>query len=660
MKNLESNQSNDPERKEKLTRFALGEIDAALIGETTEAELEEICVLQEMSRELEGYFEAESVPRAEQFPKVSSSQKILRFAPLAVAACVTLLAVLNLPRLMTYEEEFVQDDLIASSGREGKEIVDEQSVDLEAVLFEVEEKLFDYFEPSPNSQALHAALPRTSEMMTANVNHYRVRSAMREIGKVLRLPLDVVEHFNTSQYDSITERGFVSPTNEPFSTFSIDVDTAGYAQFRSSIEHSHLSQGFRIEELLNYFDYDYPRPESLDEPFSVSTELSKAPWAAEHQIMQIGIQGYEVPWEERPLNNLVFLLDVSGSMSAENKLSLVKKSLQTLVQRLGKQDRVAIVTYAGASGLALPSTTADNHETINFALDRLNAGGSTNGGRGIELAYATAEKHFIEGGNNRVILCTDGDFNVGVTSRVELVELIERKAESNIFLTICGFGVGNYHDGTMEELSNKGNGNYAYIDSPKEAERVFGNNITGTLLTIAKDVKIQVEFNPQVVAGYRLIGYENRALNAGEFNDDTKDAGEIGSGHSVTALYEIIPVGIESAKLPSVDSFKYQTTQSGGDVEEIGMVKVRYKEPDGDTSSLIRKPVLNQASEPSTDLQFASAVAELGHLLRGSEHIESLSWERVIRTAKTNLGEDPHGYRAEFVELARKAKALSE
>jgi secreted protein with Ig-like and vWFA domain len=356
------------------------------------------------------------------------------------------------------------------------------------------------------------------------------------------------------------ENSFASPLAEPLSTFSIDVDTASYANVRRMLNNGWLppAGAVRIEEMLNYFSYNYAPPADKGAPFAAHIAAASAPWAPEHQIVRIALKGYEVPWEERPASNLVFLVDVSGSMSSPDKLPLVKEGLRMLVGRLDARDSVAIVTYAGYEELALPSTTANNRETILHAIDRLGAGGSTNGAGGISMAYEQAKEHYLEKGLNRVILCTDGDFNVGVTSRSDLVDLITEEAKSGVFLSIFSFGTGNLQDSTMEQLADKGNGNYGYVDSESEARRVFVRNVSGNLITIAKDVKIQVEFNPAYVQAYRLIGYENRKLEAQDFNDDRKDAGEIGAGHSVTALYEVIPVGAKWEEPASVDALKYQ------------------------------------------------------------------------------------------------------
>lgn len=472
-------------------------------------------------------------------------------------------------------------------------------------------------------------------------------------------------------YDALVDNAYASPLDEPLSTFSIDVDTASYANVRRYIERGMLppAGAVRIEELVNYFPYDYEAPaKDAEHPFNVHVETAAAPWNPKHRLMKVGLKGYEVPWSERPAANLVFLIDVSGSMSGQNKLPLVKDALRMLVERLDKRDRVAVVVYAGASGLALPSTTADNTETILHALDHLHSGGSTNGGAGIELAYTVARKHFIEGANNRVVLCTDGDFNVGTTNRSSLVDLIEAKAKQGVFLSILGFGMGNYKDDVMEELSNKGNGNYAYIDSKREARKVLVEQAGGTLLTIAKDVKIQVEFNPSQVRAYRLIGYANRMLEAKDFNDDTKDAGEIGAGHTVTAFYEIIPHGTdEEVNVPSVDPLKYQPEKSMPILvdgsSEMATVKLRYKQPDADTSTLLQTVVTDSQksfAQASEDFRFASAVAGFGMILRESEHKGGATLRQMQVIAREALGEDPQGHRVDFASLLNKVAQLKQ
>lgn len=472
--------------------------------------------------------------------------------------------------------------------------------------------------------------------------------------------------FHTESYDHIEDNGFKSVIDHPLSTFAIDVDRASYSNTRRFLSAYQLppKDAVRIEELINYFDYDYPDPDA-DAPFSVSFEQTKCPWTPEHDLVRIGLEGRDIANDARPPSNLVFLLDVSGSMEPENKLPLVKRSMKMLTAQLGASDRIAIVVYAGASGLALDTTPGNRKRDILRALDRLRAGGSTNGGEGLELAYELAERELIDGGVNRVILATDGDFNVGVTNRGDLVRLIEDCAKKRIFLSVLGFGMGNYKDATLEELADKGNGNYAYIDSFREARKVLVREMAGTLVTIAKDVKIQAEFNPIRVKAYRLIGYENRLLAKEDFNDDEKDAGEIGAGHRVTALYEVVPAG-SSKELPTVDELKYQRPVALSDQassRELVTVKLRYKEPDGDVSKLMSFTFVDGATSdrarPSDDLEFASSVAAFGMLLRDSPHRGNADWDFVKRLAKAGIGADANGYRREFIELVELAKEVS-
>ncbi|HEX8287129.1 MAG TPA: VWA domain-containing protein [Pyrinomonadaceae bacterium] len=462
------------------------------------------------------------------------------------------------------------------------------------------------------------------------------------------------------RYAKIDENPFLESSRAPLSTFSIDVDTASYANVRRFLNNNQLppKDAVRIEELINYFEYDYPQPIG-DLPFSVNTDVASAPWNAKHKIVQIGLQGKKVSLDNVPPSNLVFLIDVSGSMDEPDKLPLLKDSLRILVNQLSAKDRVAIVVYAGSSGLVLPST--NNKSEILNALNDLEAGGSTNGGQGIQLAYKTALDNFIQNGNNRVILATDGDFNVGLSSDEELVNLIENKRRSGIFLSVLGFGTGNTNDSMMEKLADKGNGNYAYIDSADEARKALGQQVAGTLYTIAKDVKIQVEFNPRKVAGYRLIGYENRLLADRDFNDDKKDAGEIGAGHSVTALYEIVPAGekVENNGIELKYS-KYEPSKTNFN-DEIMTVKLRYKEPNGTESKLLSVGVLDNnkmIDSASENLRFASAVAEFGLLLRNSRYKSAASFSNVNSLAQDSLGEDFKDYRSEFLTLVEKAQSL--
>jgi Ca-activated chloride channel family protein len=471
------------------------------------------------------------------------------------------------------------------------------------------------------------------------------------------------EPINTEEYGRIFENSYRAAKREPLSTFSIDVDAASYANARRFLSEGQIppKDAVHIEEFVNYFRYDYPAPKT-DEPFSITAELARCPWQPEHHLMLVGLKGREVETKKLPPANLVFLVDTSGSMEDPQKLPLLKQSFRMLVEQLRPQDRVSIVTYAGSAGLVLPATSGGKKAKILEALERLHAGGSTAGGEGIQLAYETARKHFLKNGNNRVILATDGDFNVGVSSEGELVRLIEKEREAGVFLTVLGFGTGNYKDSKMEKLADTGNGNYAYVDSPLEARRVLVQQMGGTLLTIAKDVKIQVEFNPAKVKGYRLIGYENRLLTAEQFNDDKKDAGELGAGHTVTALYEIVPPEATTT-IPSVDPLKYQpnAAASSSASREWATVKLRYKEPQGKTSRLLAQTVttapesFDQASET---LRFASSAAGFAMLLRDSEFKGTLTYDLVRTMAKPSISFDPDGWRAEFVSLVEKARML--
>lgn len=475
------------------------------------------------------------------------------------------------------------------------------------------------------------------------------------------------EEFNTEDYDHINENKFLKVKDNPLSTFSIDVDAASYSNVRRFLNQGQLPPegAVRIEEMINYFHYEYPQPRNSD-PFSITTEISVAPWNKDHKLVLIGMQGKKIPTENLPASNLVFLIDVSGSMDAPNKLSLVKSSMKMLVDQLRDEDRVAIVVYAGAAGLVLKPTSGAEKTRIKDAIDNLEAGGSTAGGAGIKLAYKTARENLVKGGNNRVILCTDGDFNVGESSDDAMERLIEQERKSGVFLTVLGYGMGNYKDNKMQKLADKGNGNHAYIDGISEAKKVLVNEFGGTLFTIAKDVKLQIEFNPAKVQGYRLIGYENRMLAKEDFNDDKKDAGELGSGHTVTALYEVIPVGVKSEFLKGVDPLKYQeevkplskTSHAG----EILTVKFRYKAPDGEVSKLIEHAVKDEQvsiAKTSDNFRFAASVAEFGMLLRKSEFKANASYENVVRMARKAKGEDEEGYRAEFIRLAESAGMLA-
>jgi Ca-activated chloride channel homolog len=470
---------------------------------------------------------------------------------------------------------------------------------------------------------------------------------------------------NTEAYDRIVENPFHRTVHEQLSTFSIDVDTASYANVRRFLTQNVLppKDAVRIEEMLNYFAYhDAPPSKSSEHPFAVHVEVADCPWNAEHRLARIGIAAKPIDQAQRPPSNLVFLVDVSGSMQQPNKLPLVQWSLQRLVEQLGENDQVAMVVYAGASGLVLPSTSCLHKAEIMSAIDQLRAGGSTNGGAGIQLAYDVATQHFIKNGTNRVILATDGDFNVGISNQGDLIRLIEAKAKSGFFLSVLGYGMGNIKDTNLEKIADKGNGHYAYIDSPREAYKVLVEEMGSTLVTVAKDVKIQVEFNPTKVGAFRLIGYENRIMAHRDFNDDTKDAGEIGAGHHVTALYELVPAGKEG-ELQGVDPLKYtKPSSSKSPSNESFTVKLRYKRPDGDNSRPLEYGVVDEGhsfAQASDDLKFASAVAGFGMLLRDAADKGSMTYPGVLEIAESTLAKDASGYRQEFVAAVRQAKALS-
>jgi len=473
------------------------------------------------------------------------------------------------------------------------------------------------------------------------------------------------------KFEPIEENNYIAVADQPLSTFSIDVDTASYSKIRS-----YLSQfgslpprdAVRVEELVNYFTYDYATPTD-EHPFAANVEVASCPWNPTHRLVRVGIKGKEVDTEDRPASNLVILLDVSGSMNNANKLPLLKKGMKMLVDQLGENDKVSIVVYAGAAGMVLEPTYGYEKAKILAALDRLQAGGSTNGGQGIKLAYKTATENFIQGGTNRVILCTDGDFNVGETSTGGLVGMAAAQAKKNIYLSVMGFGIGNHNDSMLEQLSNKANGNYSFIDNEKEAKKVLVEQMSGTLLTIAKDVKIQIEFNPKKVASYRLVGYENRLLAAQDFNDDRKDAGEIGAGHTVTAFYEIVPAKGDgdtevAAVDPKVDELKYQTkpeTTEAADTNELMTLKLRYKQPEEDVSTLMTYPVVDagqQFNQATGDFQFASAVAMFGLKLRGSNFHKETNFAEIEELVASNVDGPGSSYREEFLDMIRQVERL--
>jgi Ca-activated chloride channel family protein len=508
----------------------------------------------------------------------------------------------------------------------------------------------------------------TQQLSEVVVTGYADKKAVKIRGQASHFsPLQVTQQpdWNTEEYDGINENIFHDALRNPLSTFSIDVDAASYSNVRRFINYGQRppQDAVRIEEMINYFDYDYQQP-SGDDPFAIITEMSVAPWNPKHKLVHIGLQGKKIATDNLPASNLVFLIDVSGSMNEPNKLPLLKTSLKMLVNELRDQDYVSIVVYAGAAGLVLEPTSGENKKRIIDALDRLQAGGSTAGGAGIRLAYEVAKEHFKKGGNNRVVLATDGDFNVGESSNAAMERLIEEKREEGVFLTVLGYGMGNYKDSKMETLADKGNGNYAYIDNISEARKVLVNEFGGTLFTIAKDVKLQIEFNPAKVQAYRLIGYENRMLKTEDFNNDKKDAGDLGSGHAVTALYEIIPVGVKS-EFYNIDDLKYQKTEVNKAAEssdEWMTVKFRYKKPDGQVSKLIVHPMKDQEvalNKTSENFKWSAAVAAFGMILRESEYVRDYSFGDVLQLAQQARGEDSEGYRAEFIRLVRSCESFA-
>ena len=468
--------------------------------------------------------------------------------------------------------------------------------------------------------------------------------------------------FNTEGYSTVHENGFKNAKDNPLSTFSIDVDRASYSNVRRFINSGQLPpvDAVRIEEMINYFSYDYKQPDD-EHPFSINYELSACPWEPEHKLLHIGLQGKKIATENLPASNIVFLIDVSGSMGSANKLPLLKSAFKLLTNNLREKDKVAIVVYAGSSGLVLPSTPGSDKQKITEALERLQSGGSTAGGAGLKLAYKVATENYIESGNNRIILATDGDFNVGASSNAEMERLIETEREKGIFISVLGFGMGNYKDDKMEIIADKGNGNYAYIDNMQEANKVLVKEFGGTLFTIAKDVKFQLEFNPAKVKSYRLVGYENRLLNNEDFEDDTKDAGEMGAGHTVTALYEIVPV---NGKNKGDIQLKYQNSEIKNEAynsNELITLKLRYKEPTGMKSKLLEKIVYdkdNNLDNTSENFRFSAAVAQFGMLLRNSEFKGNASYESTILLARNACGEDIENYRGEFIKLVKSARDM--
>ncbi len=696
----------------RLTAYALGEIEdqqersaiKSAVAQSTELQ-QAVAAIRDMSELLTKGFAAEPIPELSEFEKArmgeptatrerSEGSRILSWPVLSSVAAVLIVAFVVLPQRSALKEDFAYQAEPRKEDFADKELLIEsvlfnyqiddneiaakmliesspfQSIDrpdLESNEFVESASAADY---SVSSEALYNAIPSLNAI--PDLDAIPSPPAMKVRARRAIAPKQAREFpatFNTEKYAPIEESGFRSPLVAALSTFSIDVDTASYANVRRFLNQGQLppADALRIEEMINYFPYADAAPtKSLDEggaPFAVHMAQTIAPWNESHHLLRVALKGYEMPWEERPSSNLVFLLDVSGSMSNVNKLPLVKEAMDLLVRRLDGRDRVAVVVYAGASGLALPSTTANNYDTIQHAMDNLKAGGSTNGGAGIQLAYKVAREHFIDGGNNRVILCTDGDFNIGQTNSGDLTDIAEAAADEGISLTILGFGMGNYKDDLLEELSNKGKGSYAYVDSSAEARKVFLEDLTGNLFKIAKDVKIQVEFNPAQVNSYRLIGYENRRLKAEDFNNDKKKAGDIGPGHTVVALYEIIPATVDS-DVPSVDALRYQqSVESKSAPGEVATVKLRYKQPDADVSKLITRTVssdeLVRFDATHEDVRFSAIVAAFGMRLAESEYLNGLSYDAIESIAASSLGIDPGGHRSEFVGLVRRARELS-
>jgi Ca-activated chloride channel family protein len=508
------------------------------------------------------------------------------------------------------------------------------------------------------AQNINQVAVKTSEVYRKSKHREKIRG-----GRYGKEAYNAQEDYNREGYNRIYDNEFKDSKQEPLSTFSIDVDRASYSNVRRFLNQHSLPEAdaVRIEEMINYFSYHYPQPKAND-PFSITTEYTECPWNKKHSLIHIGLQGKEVNLDKLPANNLTFLIDVSGSMSSEDKLPLLKSGLRLLIGQMRPEDKVSLVVYAGAAGVVLPPTSGDHKDRIFDALDKLQSGGSTAGGEGIVLAYKTAREHYDPKGNNRIILATDGDFNVGISSDGELTRLIEKEREDGVFLSVLGFGTGNYQDGKMEQLADKGNGNYAYIDNLLEAKKVLVKEMGGTLLTIAKDVKLQIEFNPANVKAYRLVGYENRLLNKEDFNDDKKDAGELGSGHTVTAIYEIIPAGSEEL-VASTDALKYQETKpnTAAASSEVMTIKFRYKEPKEKTSKLMTHIVSDQKTDfekAGENCRFSVAVAEFGMLLRDSKFKGDSDFKSVIALAKSAKGSDEEGYRAEFIKLVEIAELL--
>jgi len=682
----------------KLTAFALDELDepersaiARVVAESPEAqrfvdEIRELAgaVKNEFAAELEREAPAlvsqgkHAFEFARGFRRTGDCRSLIDIRddpwfwsiarPLAIAAVLALLAVVSGVALFSLRHENVR---VAQGEGIGPVPVRSKPADVQAEFQMPVEAAASPAAKAPSSLPLKMAEPAAGKVGSLNYSLAQARAEALDREERFRGIRQPSAEFNTAAYDDIVENRFLDAKDNPLSTFSIDVDTASYSNVRRFINEGSLPprDAVRVEEMINYFTYDYAQP-SDGKPFAVHVDAVSCPWETSHRLVRIGLKGKEIATDKRGPSNLVFLLDVSGSMTPPERLPLVKQAMRLLVEKLTENDRVAIVVYAGASGLALPSTTGDHKEQILEALENLQAGGSTNGAEGIQLAYKIAADNFIKGGVNRVILATDGDFNVGVTNQGDLIRLIEEKAKSGVFLSVLGVGTDNLKDSTMQKLADKGNGNYAYLDSLDEASKVLVQQMNGTLVTIAKDVKIQVEFNPARVASYRLIGYEKRLLRKEDFNNDKVDAGEIGAGHTVTALYEVVPVGAATnpaASVPPVDPLKYSSNERSTSAQstssnEMLTVKLRYKKPDGDNSELVERAVTDTAGkfeDGPVDLKFAAAVAEFGMILRDSEYKGNGTFAAVLEWAQEGKGSDANGYRAGFIELVRKAQALS-
>jgi len=691
----------------KLTAFALDELDepeksamARAVAESPEAQ-RVVDKTLDLARALKNEFVAELNKETKPASNLSDIRDDPWFwgigRPLAIAAVLAVFAMIAGVTVVSVKHHSEQVVVTGSNIPSAEEIapnptstevegqmMDEVIAPAPAATAIAKTDVDTYRRDETKTLALPPAAPSTFSIAKRGPAAARAKSAIAGLTAGLRSAQDFDRsdrysdirqpkgEFNTAAYDHILENPFLDAKSNPVSTFSIDVDTASYSIARRFINEGSLppKDAVRVEEMINYFTYDYAQPTD-NKPFAVHVDLASCPWETSHRLVRIGLKGKEIATDKRGPSNLVFLLDVSGSMTPSERLPLIKQSMRLLVEKLTENDRVAIVVYAGASGLALPSTPGNQKEKILSALESLQPGGSTNGAEGIELAYKTAADNFIKGGVNRVVLATDGDFNVGVTNQGDLIRLIEEKAKTGVFLSVLGVGTDNLKDSTMQKLADKGNGNYAYLDSLDEARKVLVQQMNGTLVTIAKDVKIQVEFNPERVASYRLIGYEKRMLRKEDFNNDKIDAGEIGAGHTVTALYEVVPVGTNAnpaASVPSVDPLKYQPNDSKKDAShseaatgEMLTVKLRYKKPDGDKSELIERPVTDSNAAfaaASPDFKFAAAVAEFGMILRDSEHKGNGTFGAVLEWAQEGKGNDKNGYRAGFIELVRKAQSL--